>query len=329
LSNVIENIIAKAKKAGKRIVLPEGEEIRIIEAAIKVAREKIAAPTLIGDRKKIEAKAGKSNLSGIEIIDPLEASKKYAPLLFELRRAKGMTEGEAALKAADPLYLGALMVKSGDLDGMVAGCINSTGDVLRPALQIVKTAQSIKTVSSFFIMILPSGSKYGSDGVFLFSDGGVVPEPTAEQLSDIAIASADTAKKLLGYEPIVAMLSFSTKGSAAGPSVDKVTEATRLVKSLRPDIVIDGELQVDAAIVQSVAAQKSPNSPVAGRANVLIFPDLNAGNIGYKLTQRLANAEAIGPICQGLSKPVNDLSRGCTSEDIVKAIAVTAVQAAN
>ena len=324
MSKLIDNILEKAKKQYKHIVLPEGEEPRTVEAAKKIAAEKIARITLLGDKSKI---AECADIDGIDIIDPKSfTDTKYKNLLIELRKSKGITEDEAEKLSKDPLYFGALMVKAGDADGMVAGAINSTGDVLRPALQVIKTAPGIKTVSSSFIMILPNDNPYGHQGMFIFSDCAVTPDPTAEQLADIAISSAETAKILCGYEPIVAMLSFSTKGSATHQSVDKVITATELVKKMRPDIVIDGELQVDAAIVDSVGKLKAPDSKVAGQANVLIFPDLNAGNIAYKLTQRLGNAIAIGPICQGLDKPVNDLSRGCTSDDIVKVVAVTAVQ---
>lgn len=322
--SLLESIKEKAALANKHIVLAEGEEERIIRAA--ETAKKIAKITLIGNPEVIAQKCPEVNLDGVEIVDPNAADlSEYAELLYNLRKAKGMELEQAQKLVKNNLYLGVLMVKAGKADGMVAGAINSTGDVLRPALQIIKTAPGISTVSSCFIMIMPDGCKYGD--VMVFGDCAVNPNPNAEQLAAIAIASADSAKKIAGIDPRVAMLSFSTKGSAKHELVDKVVEATRLVKELAPELSVDGELQADAALVESVGQLKSPGSPVAGKANVLIFPDLQAGNIGYKLVQRLAGAEAIGPICQGFNKPVNDLSRGCSVEDVVNVVAMTALQA--
>lgn len=319
-----------AKADRKKIVLPEGDEERTLIAAQKIQEEKLAYVILVGDEEKIAEKAKNLNvnLEGIEIIDPNKSDKldKYVNEFFELRKSKGMTIEKADKIVRDPLYFGTMMVKLDDADGMVSGAVHTTGDLLRPGLQIIKTAPGVSVVSSFFIMMVP-GSKYGEDGMLLFSDCAVNPNPNHEQLAAIAIATADTAKKLCKIEPKVAMLSFSTMGSADHEMVDKVRKATELAKELRPDLDIDGELQLDAAIVDKVASQKAPNSKVAGKANVLIFPDLQSGNIGYKLVQRFANAEAIGPMCQGFAKPINDLSRGCSSEDIVNVVALTAVQA--
>ena len=319
-----------AKADRKKIVLPEGDEERTLIAAQKIQEEKLAYVILVGDEEKIteKAKGLNVNLEGIEIIDPNKSDKleKYVNEFFELRKSKGMTIEKADKIVRDPLYFGTMMVKLDDADGMVSGAVHTTGDLLRPGLQIIKTAPGVSVVSSFFIMMVP-GSKYGEDGMLLFSDCAVNPNPNYEQLAAIAIATADTAKKLCKIDPKVAMLSFSTMGSADHEMVDKVRKATELAKELRPDLDIDGELQLDAAIVDKVAAQKAPNSKVAGKANVLIFPDLQSGNIGYKLVQRFANAEAIGPMCQGFAKPINDLSRGCSSEDIVNVVALTAVQA--
>ena len=325
MSKIMESIIAEAKKYGKHIVLAEGEESRIIQAAAIVAREKIAKVTLLGDERVIKAKSEDTDLSEVEIINPLTSEKAadYSKLLYDLRKEKGMTPEKADLLVKNPLYFGCLMVKAGDADGMVAGSINATSDVLRPALQLIKSRPGIKTVSSCFIMGLPEGSPYGDD----YGDCAVIPDPTAEQLVDIAIASAESAKSIAKIKvPKVAMLSFSTKGSASHPNVAKVVAATEALKS-RCGLCfdVDGELQLDAA--PKVAAIKAPGSRVAGNANVLIFPDLQSGNIGYKLVQRFGNVEAIGPICQGLAKPVNDLSRGCSVGDVVGVVAITALQA--
>jgi len=325
MNKLVAQIHNNASKLGKSIVLPEGEEPRTLQAARIITDKKIAKVTLIGDIKKMNESVPNINLDGINIINPNKDDiGRYIDLCFEVRKQKGVTKDDAKTLAHNPLYLGVLMVKNGDCDGMVAGAINATGDVLRPALQIIKTSDSIKTVSSCFVMTMQEGTKYG--GVMIFGDCAVNPEPTAEELASIAIASANSAKAIAGLDPRVAMLSFSTKGSAKHPNVEKVVKATELVKAQCPNLCIDGELQLDAAIVESVAKLKAPNSSVAGNANVLIFPDLQSGNIGYKLVQRFANAEAIGPICQGFNKPVNDLSRGCSIEDIVNVVAITAVQ---
>lgn len=319
---------AKADK--RRIVLPEGDEDRTLVAAQRIQELGLAYPVLVGDNSKINEKAKQLgvNLEGIEIVDPntSERLQTYVNEFYELRKNKGMTLEKAEKIVRDPLYFGTMMVKLDDADGMVSGAVHTTGDLLRPGLQIIKTAPGVSVVSSFFIMMVP-GSKYGEEGMLLFSDCAVNPNPNHEQLAAIAIATADTARNLCKIEPRVAMLSFSTMGSADHEMVDKVRKATELAKELRPDLLIDGELQLDAAIVDKVAAQKAPNSNVAGKANVLIFPDLQSGNIGYKLVQRFANAEAIGPMCQGFAKPINDLSRGCSSDDIVNVVALTAVQA--
>ncbi len=325
--SLLESIKQKAAQAQKKIVLAEGEEERIIRAAESIAKQGIAKITLIGDPAVIASKCPDVNLDGVEILNPNTADlTEYANALYEARKAKGMDMEQASKLAKNNLYLGVLLVKLGHADGMVAGSVNSTGDVLRPALQVIKTAPGISTVSSCFIMVMPEGCKYGDDGVLVFGDCAVNPNPNAEQLSAIAISTADSAKKIAGIEPRVAMLSFSTKGSAKHEFVDKVTQATEMVKAQAPDLCVDGELQADAALVASVGSLKAPGSTVAGKANVLVFPDLQAGNIGYKLVQRLAGAEAIGPICQGFNKPVNDLSRGCSVEDVVNVVAMTALQ---
>lgn len=325
--SLLQSVREKAKKACKTIVLAEGEEKRVLDAAKVILDEKIAGLVLIGNKDVIAQKAA-FDINRVTIVDPASDNlDEYADLLYELRKAKGMEKEQAAQLVKNPLYLGVMLVKTGKADGMVAGSVNSTGDTLRPALQIIKTAPGIKTVSSCFIMVLPEGSKYGENGVMVFADCAVNIEPDAEQLASIAIASADTAKKIAGIDPKIAMLSFSTKGSAKHANVDKVVEATKIVNTIAPELQCDGELQLDAAIVESVAQLKAPGSKIAGHANVLIFPDLQSGNIGYKLVQRLAGAQAVGPICQGFNKPVNDLSRGCSSEDIVNVVAMTVLQA--
>lgn len=326
----MNKIFQMAQQNRKKIVLPEGEEERNLLAADRIAKLSLAEVILVGNRKNVIKKAEEvgANIQGIEIRDPedVESAERYAQGFYELRKNKGMTLEKAHTIVKDPLYYATMMVKLGEADGMVSGAIHTTGDLLRPGLQIIKTAPGVSVVSSFFVMLVPN-CEYGKEGMLLFSDCAVNPNPDTEQLASIAIATAETAKQLCDMEPKVAMLSFSSKGSADHELVEKVRKATELANERRPDLLIDGELQLDAAIVKSVADQKAPNSKVAGNANVLVFPDLQAGNIGYKLVQRFARAEAIGPICQGFAKPINDLSRGCSVEDIVNVVAVTAVQA--
>ena len=327
---LMNKLLGAAKSDKKKIVLPEGNEERTIVAAEQVHKQDLAYPILIGNKEEILEKAQKLDvdLSGIEIIDPDNSDRleAYIEYFYDLRKSKGMTKGKADKIVRDPLYFGTMMVKLDDADGMVSGAVHTTGDLLRPGLQIIKTAPNVSVVSSFFIMDIPH-SEYGEKGMLLFSDCAVNPNPNEDQLAAIAIATAETAKRLCHIEPKVAMLSFSTMGSADHELVTKVRSATKKAQELRPDLLIDGELQLDSAIVNKVANQKAPESKVAGKANVLIFPDLQSGNIGYKLVQRFANASAIGPICQGFAKPINDLSRGCSSEDIVRVVAITAVQA--
>ena len=324
----MDEIKRKARASKRRIVLPEGEEERTIKAAEIIAREGIADVTLLGDTDRIKELSMGLDYTGVGIIDPAKSEKleAYAERFYELRKHKGVTPETARTQVTDPLFYACMMIKTGDADGMVAGAINTTANTLRPALQIIRTAPGISVVSSCFIMELKT-PEYGADGILMFGDCAVNPNPTAEELAAIAISTAKTGTQLAGISPKVAMLSFSTKGSAKHEFVDKVVQATALVKQLAPDLMVDGELQADAALVEKVGQLKSPGSPVAGKANVLIFPDLQAGNIGYKLVQRLAGAEAIGPIVQGLAAPVNDLSRGCSIDDIVSVVAITAVQA--
>lgn len=330
--NIIEGIIARAKATPQRIVLPEGTEERTLQAADRVLAEGIANIILIGKNEEIMAEAerlGLKNIGKATIIDPANnpKSEEYAELLCELRKKKGMTIEEARKLVLDPLYLGCLIIKSGDADGQLAGAKNTTGDVLRPALQIIKTTPGISCVSGAMLMIT-NAQEYGEDGVLVIGDVAVTPVPDAKQLSEIAVCTARTAKAVAGFEnPRVAMLSFSTKGSAKHEVVDKVVEATKLAHELDPSIDLDGELQFDAAVVPRVGASKAPGSKIAGRANVLVVPSLEVGNISYKMVERLGHAQAIGPILQGIAKPVNDLSRGCCTEDIYKMIAVTANQA--
>ncbi len=316
----------------QRIVLPEGDEERTVMAADAIIREKLCYLYLIADPAEVEKKALRYGLKNIEkatIINPRDHAKKqeYTELLYSLRKEKGMTMEEASVLVEDPLYLGTLMIKAGDADGEVAGARNATGDVLRPAFQIVKTMPGFSIVSGAFIMILQDHS-FGEDGIIVFADGAVHPDPDERQLAEIAVATAATTRSILGFEPRIAMMSFSTKGSARHPMVDKVVNATKLAKEMDPTLIIDGELQADAALIQTIASSKAPDSPIQGNANVLIFPDLNVGNVAYKLVQRLAKAEAIGPVLQGMAAPINDLSRGCSVSDIVNLVAITSNQAA-
>lgn len=330
--SLIDNIIKRAKTSTQRIVLPEALEERTLTAADRALADGLADIILIGNEAEIHSLAGKLGLKNIgkaSIIDPATSPRtaEYANLLYELRKAKGMTPEEAAKLVLDPLYFGCLIIKNGDADGQISGALSTTGQTLRPALQIIKCSPGISCVSGAMLLITKE-KQYGEDGVVVVGDVAVTPTPDANQLAQIAVCTARTAKSVAGFaDPRVAMLSFSTKGSAKNEVVDKVVEATAIARELDPTVKVDGELQADAALVPSVGAKKAPGSEIAGNANVLVFPSLEAGNIGYKLVQRLGGADAIGPILQGIARPVNDLSRGCSVDDIYKMIAITACQA--
>ena len=326
MSAFLDSIITRAKANKKTIVLPEGDDPRMLEAAEKLLADGVANLIILGNAQAIESSG--RNLEGARIIDPstYEGRDELAAGLYEARKHKGMTEEQAAELIGGVLHMGVMLVKTGQADGMVAGACHATGDVLRPSLQVLRTAPGAKLVSSFFIMCVPD-CDFGAGGTFLFSDCGLEVQPDAERLANIAVSSAASFKALVGEEPAVAMLSHSSHGSANNDDASKVVEATRIAKELAPELALDGELQLDAAIIPEVGASKAPGSPVAGHANVLVFPDLDAGNIGYKLVQRLAKAEAYGPVTQGIAAPVNDLSRGCTAHDIYGVVAITCVQA--
>lgn len=329
MKNILEEIKIKAKALQKTIVLCEGEDSRVVKAAADATKEGVAKIVLLGNEAEIKAKNPEVDLTGVSIVDPLTAEKlpEYNAKLCELRASKGMTPDQAAKLLADGTYFGAMMLKMGDVDGLVSGACHSTANTLRPGLQIIKTAKGVSSVSSFNLMICPpQGNEYCPDGLVVFADCGLNPTYTSEGLADCALATANSAKAIAGIDPKVAMLSFSTKGSAKHDSVSLVAEAVKIAKEKAPDLKLDGELQFDAAIAPSVAALKAPDSPVAGQANVFVFPELQSANIGYKIAERLGGFMAVGPICQGFAKPMNDLSRGCKSEDIVAAVAITALQ---
>ncbi len=331
---LFDRLTATAKGNKQRIVLAEGAEPRTIKAADKIINDGIADIILIGNPAEIKEAAAKQNLTNIDkatIIDPenSEFIEKYAQLFYELRKSKGITIEDARKTAKNPLYLGCLIIKNGEADGQVAGALNTTGNVLRAAFQVIKPKKGISVVSGAFLMLLPENSPYGTDGMMVFADCAVVPNPTAPELAQIAVSAAETAKNIAGIDPRVAILSFSTKGSAKNEMVDKVIEATKLAHEINPDLALDGELQADAAIVPEVGKSKAPGSAIAGHANVLVFPSLEVGNIAYKLVQRISNSQAVGPVLQGLARPVNDLSRGCSAEDIYKTIIITCNQAIN
>ena len=330
--DLLEEIKQKAKSHKKRIVLPEGLEERTLKAADILLRDEIVRVILLGNPDKIRKEADKLELQHIpkaRLIDPLDhdGKEEYINLMVEIRKHKGLTKDEASQLIEDPLYLGTLMIKNGDADGEVAGAMNATGDVLRPAFQYVKTLPGISVVSGAFIMILKD-KQFGENGLIVFADCAVHPNPTEQELAEIAVATAGTTRAIAGFEPRIAMLSFSTMGSAKHEMVDKVIHATRIAKEMEPGLKIDGEMQADAAIIEAIGKKKAPGSVIAGNANVLIFPSLDVGNIAYKLVQRLAHAEAIGPVLQGMAAPINDLSRGCSVSDIVNLVAITANQAA-
>lgn len=329
MRNILDEIKTKAKALQKTIVLCEGEDQRVVKAAADATKEGVAKIVLLGNEAEIKAKNPEIDLTGVTIVDPLTSDKLplYNEKLCELRASKGMTPEQASKLLTDGTYFGAMMLKMGDVDGLVSGACHSTANTLRPGLQIIKTAKGVSSVSSFNLMICPpQGNQYCPDGMVFFADCGLNPTYTSEGLAECAIATANSAKAITGIDPKVAMLSFSTKGSAKHDNVTMVAEAVKIAKEKAPELKLDGELQFDAAIVPSVAALKAPESQVAGQANVFIFPDLQAGNIGYKIAERLGGFMAVGPICQGFAKPLNDLSRGCKSEDIVAAVAITALQ---
>ena len=327
--NFIEEMKQRARTQIKTIILPEAEDLRVIQAASKVEEEGFAHIILVGNEENTRRLAEENgvNLSNVKIVDPEKSEKfdQYANYLYELRKEKGMTEEEARNLVKTPIYFGMMMVKSDDADGLVSGAAHSTSDTLRPALQILKTAPGTKLVSAFFLMVVPN-CEYGENGIFVYADSGLNENPDSESLAEIAASSAKSFESLVGKESRIAMLSYSTKGSAKSELTEKVINATNILKERYPELKADGELQLDAAIVPEIGKSKAPGSEIAGTCNTLIFPDLDAGNIGYKLTQRLAKAEAYGPLCQGIAKPVNDLSRGCSSDDIVGVVAITCVQ---